>query len=193
VIGPALILLAGGHSTRMGQPKHELPVGDKTLLEWQLARLRRFFGETIVVGAAAPADARSVADDRANSGPLAGIEAGLKALRTDDRAFVLACDMPRVSPTLAALLIRISTGHEAAVPRVGGIAQPTCAVYGRSARPKISAFLDSGSRRLTLALDRLDVRYVEDDELRAEGYDHREFADLDTPADYQAFLAEMRS
>jgi molybdopterin-guanine dinucleotide biosynthesis protein A len=98
-----------------------------------------------------------------------------------------------VSLGLAGLLFRVSAGHDAAVPRVRGIAQPASAVYASSAHPKITAFLDSGKHRLTLALDQLDVRYVDDEELRAEGHDAQEFADLDTPADYAAFLAELRS
>jgi molybdopterin-guanine dinucleotide biosynthesis protein A len=178
----------------MGRPKQELRVGDTTLLRWQIARLRSSFGELVIVGATSDApDIRIVADERSSAGPLAGIETGLKAMRVCDRGFVLACDMPRVRPALATLLYRLSAGHEAAVPRVDGIAQPTCAVYARSAQPKISAFLDAGHRRVTLALDELDVRYVDEEELRSHGHDAREFTDLDTPADYEAFLSELRS
>ena len=190
-VGPTLILLAGGRSRRMGRPKHELPVAGTTLLAWQVARLSRFFGDTIVVGAPAPAGARSVPDARPDAGPLAGIEAGLLATRQDDRAFLLACDMPRASAALGAMLLTLSDGHDAAVPRVGGIAQPTCAAYARSAQPKISAFLDGGRHRATLALAELDVRYVDDDELRANGIAQSELGDLDLPSDYEAFVASL--
>ena len=177
----------------MGRPKHELPVGGSTLLAWQVARLGRFFSDTIVVGAPAPAGARGVSDARPDAGPLAGIEAGLLATRPHDRAFVLACDMPRASAALGALLWRLSEGHDAAVPRVAGRAQPTCAAYAPSAAPKLTAYLDAGERRATEALDRLDVVYVDEADLTREGVALAEFDDLDTPADYDAFLASLRA
>ncbi len=193
LIAPTLILLAGGHSKRMGRPKHELPLGGTTLLEWQVARLGRFFGDLIVVGAAAPVGARGVSDRREDGGPLAGIEAGLLAMRSDGRAFVLACDMPRARPSLGALLWRLSEGHDAAVPRVAGRAQPTCAAYARSAASKLTAYLDSGERRATEALEWLDVVFVDDAALLSEGISLTELDDLDTPADYEAFLAFLRA
>jgi molybdopterin-guanine dinucleotide biosynthesis protein A len=192
VIAPTLIILAGGHSKRMGRPKHELPVGGATLLEWQVARLGRFFSDLIVVGAAAPVGARSVSDRREDGGPLAGIEAGLDAMRMSP-AFVLACDMPRATPSLGWLLVRLCEGHDAAVPRVSGRAQPTCAAYARSAAPKLAAYLDAGERRATEALDRLDLVFVDEAELTGAGVALTELDDIDTPADYDAFLASLRA
>ncbi len=173
----------------MGRAKHELPVGAATLLAWQVARLGRFFGDTIVVGAPAPAGARGVSDARADAGPVAGIEAGLLATKLSDRAFVLACDMPHASAALGALLLRLCDGHDAAVPRVAGRAQPTCAAYSRTAASKLTAYLDSGERRATEALDRLDVVFVDDAGLLREGISLTELDDLDMPADYDAFVA----
>jgi molybdopterin-guanine dinucleotide biosynthesis protein A len=192
-IGPALILLAGGRSSRMGRAKHELPVGDTTLLSWLIGRFGPLYTEVIVVGAAAPERARSVSDLRSDAGPLAGIEAGLLALRVWDRAFVLSVDNPRATPSLGAYLVRRCEGHDAAVPRLRGRPQPTVAAYARSVAPKIAAYLDSGKRRATDVLDALDTIFVDDAELASEGFSSREFADLDTPADYEAFLAELRT
>src|SRR5947208_376130 len=133
-----LVLLAGGRSTRMGTPKRDLKVGSGTLLEWLIARLAPSFADTLVCGASAPRGARAVADLRSDGGPLAGVEAGLRAARTDF-VFVLACDMPRASARLAELLIERCAGHDAAVPRTA-LAQPLCAVYTRAAASKVSAF-----------------------------------------------------
>jgi len=185
----ALVVLAGGRSSRMGRPKHELVVGRVTLLEWLVARLAPSFAETIVVGAPAPRGARSVADRRDNAGPVAGIEAGLLAASWD-RAFVLACDSPRVSARLASLLLERCADHDAAVPRILGRAQPTVAAYARRAAPKISAYLDTGRRRATEMLGALEVVYLD---LPASGVAASELDDLDTPDDYETFLAEMRT
>ncbi|MCL2678566.1 MAG: NTP transferase domain-containing protein, partial [Clostridiales bacterium] len=61
------------------------------------------------------------------AGPLAGIEAGLRAA-TREWVFCLACDLPLVTPGLARTLAGAARGHEAAVPRRAGRAHPTCAV-----------------------------------------------------------------
>jgi molybdopterin-guanine dinucleotide biosynthesis protein A len=188
----SLVVLAGGRSTRMGRPKSELPVGGVTLLEWIVARLGPAFAETIVAGAPAPSGAREVQDRRVDVGPLGGIEAALAAMRTD-RGFVLACDMPRATVRLAAMLLERAIGHDAAVPRLGGRAQPTCAAYARGAGAKLSPYLDGGGRRATAALAVLDVRFIEDAELAGEGISPRELEDLDTPANYDAFIASIRS
>ena len=48
-------------------------------------------------------------------------------------------------------------------------------------------------RRATEALHVLDVVYIDDAALERSDVSSREFADLDTPADYEAFIAELRS
>jgi molybdopterin-guanine dinucleotide biosynthesis protein A len=176
----------------MGRPKAELPVGDVTLLEWIVERLGASFAETIISGAPALHGATSVPDRRLDAGPIAGIESALAAMRSD-KAFVLSCDMPRASLTLAGLLASRCGRHDAAVPRIGGRAQPTCAAYARSAGPKLAAYLESGERRATEALHRLDVEYVDGRELAAAGVAANELEDLDTPEDYAAFVASLRA
>ena len=173
---------------RMGRAKAALPVAGVTLLEWMVQRLGPQFAEIIVAGAAAPAGAREAPDRRADAGPLAGIEAGLLAA-SSPYVFVVACDMPRASARLAALLIQRCAGHDAAVPRLDGRAQPTCAAYARTGAAKIGGYLDRGARRATEMLDELDAVFVEEPELARMGIAALELADLDTPADYDAFIA----
>ena len=190
--GAALVILAGGRSTRMGRDKTALPVDGVTLLEWMFRRLGPEFAETIVAGAPAPEGAREARDRRADAGPLAGIEAGLLAARSPF-AFVVGCDMPYVGVPLASFLLAQCAGHDAAVPRVARRAQPTCAAYARTSAVKIGAFLDRGARRATEALNDLDVVYVDERGLGAEGIAASELTDLDTPADYDAFIASLRA
>lgn len=186
-----LAVLAGGRGTRMGAPKALLRVGDATLVEWIVARLAPSFAEVIVAGAAdAPRAARAIPDQRADAGPLAGIESALAAASCD-RVLVLACDTPRASVGLAALLLERVAGHHAAVPRIAGRTQPTCAAYDRRALAPLRAFLDAGGRRATRALETLDVRYVDESELARAGIALDELADIDTTAEYQAFLASF--
>jgi molybdopterin-guanine dinucleotide biosynthesis protein A len=186
-----LVVLAGGRGERMGTPKALLRVGDVTLVEWIVARLLPAFGEVLVCGATdAPARARALPDERPDAGPLGGIETGLAAA-SHDAVFVLACDTPRASAGLAALLIERSVGHDAAVPRIAGRTQPTCGAYRKRALAGLRAFLDAGGRRATRALETMDVAYVDAADLERKGIDVRELADLDTTADYDAFIASL--
>jgi molybdopterin-guanine dinucleotide biosynthesis protein A len=187
-----LVILAGGRSRRMGRPKDSLPVAGVTLLEWMARRLGPEFAETIVAGAPAPEGAREAHDQRSDAGPLAGIEAALLAARSP-YAFVVACDMPYAGLRLASLLLARCAGHDAAAPRVEGRAQPTCAAYARTAATKIGAYLDGGGRRATEALEALDVVYVDERDLATEGIAASELRDIDTPADYDAFIASLRA
>jgi molybdenum cofactor guanylyltransferase len=196
----SLVVLTGGRSTRMGRPKADLPVQGVTLIEWIVARLGPDFAETIVAGAPTPYGARgatalgtvSAPDLRPDAGPLAGIEAGLRAARSP-YAFVIACDMPRASARLAELLLSRCLGHDAAVPQADGRAQPACAAYSKGASAAIGAYLDRGERRATEMLRHLDTVFVDAHDLAAAGIAMNELADLDTPEQYEAFIASLRA
>ena len=176
----ALILLAGGASRRMGSPKALLPIGGTTLIAWQVERLGSAFAETLVAaGPTSPLPASveplRVIDRRPGEGPLAGIEAGLRATQ-EEWAFCLACDLPLATLEVARRLARAAEGHEAAVPRAGGRAHPTCAVYARRVGPRLREALERGERRLTVVAGELDVVWVDD-------VDERLLSNLNRPAD----------
>src|SRR2546422_708463 len=75
-------------------------------------------------------------------------------------------------------------GHDSAVPKGGGRAEPACAAYRRSAQRPISDALEAGRRTASEALAGLDVNWLDD-------VDRALFANLNTPADYRAFLAAI--
>ncbi len=187
-IAATLLVLAGGHSRRMRTAKALLPVGATTLIEWLVERLAADFDHLLVAAQDSgqlPAGLRRhlVADLHLGAGPMAGIEAGLAAAR-GEHVFALACDMPAATSELAGRLLALLPGHEAVVPVAAGRRQPTCAAYARSAAGPIAAQLAAGARRADDVLAGLDVLHPEEPpEL---------FANLNTPADYRAFLGSLR-
>ena len=184
-----LLLLAGGRSRRMGRPKPLLPVQGTTLAEWIVRKLAPGFPQVLV---AAPGEEGVppelhrylVRDVHLGAGPLAGIEAGLAAA-SHPVMVAVACDMPRVTPALLRRLVDAIDGHDAAVPRVEGRPEPACAAYASTAAGPIAAALGAGRYRAGDALDELDVRWL-------DGEDPDQFANLNTPADYQRFLDAVR-
>lgn len=183
-------MLAGGLSSRMGRPKALLPVGSTTLIEYVVERLSPGFGECLVA-VRDPEQIppglrdRAVRDLHLDQGPLAGIEAGLAAARYD-AMFALACDTPNLGLELARLLVEASEGHDAAVARTpDGRIHATAAAYRRSAAPGLAAALGASRNRLSEALEELDVSWL-------DGADPAQLWNLNTPADYRAFLDAMR-
>jgi molybdopterin-guanine dinucleotide biosynthesis protein A len=188
--GCSLVILAGGLSRRMGRDKASLPAGDGTLIEHLARRLAPAVDETIVAGGSSqPAlpGMRTVEDRYSGHGPLAGIHAGLAAARYP-HVWVVACDLPDADPALAALFLGLTAGYDAVVPRMDGEPQGVCALYNRALVTRIDGLLSSGERRVKSLLAASNVRYVTSEELRTVDPELRSFRNINTPADYQAWL-----
>jgi molybdopterin-guanine dinucleotide biosynthesis protein A len=184
----ALLVVAGGSSRRMGRPKAWLEVGHTILLRWVTDRLAPEFDEVLVSFAdpeqlEQPVPYRVVFDRKVSAGPMAGIEAGLAASR-HDAVFVIACDMPFVTPDIASLTITAVRTADAAVPRIDGRPEPVCAAYRKSALPIIAAALDAGQRRASDVLSGMDVTWLED-------IDRDALRSINTPDDFVRFQAEV--
>ncbi len=165
------VILAGGSSRRLpGADKLSLDVGGAKLIERTHRALRGLCPEIIVVGdggqEANLRETRRVPDSRpGRQGPLAGLEAGLRAA-SNDVVFAAAGDMPFISPEFAAHICGLveSGNLLAAVPMSGGTAHPLCAAYRRGVVEEISAALDGGLRSMKDFLASLPgrVEYVEE-------------------------------
>jgi molybdopterin-guanine dinucleotide biosynthesis protein A len=188
VMQATLLVLAGGDSRRMGRTKAWLEVGDTTLLRWMIERLAPSFSD-VVVSFAEPEQVlellpcRLVFDRKLSAGPLAGLEAGLGSAR-NEVTFAVACDMPYVTPQLAAMAVAASAGCDAAIPRIDGRPEPACAAYRHSALPKITAALDAGRLRAADLAEQLDVTWL-------EGLEPDMFRSLNAPEDYERFRREL--
>jgi len=129
-----------------------------------------------------------VADEFPGLGPLAGIEAALRVTEADWNLLV-ACDMPALNPSLLGELFAACTecnpdeaGHpDGALPQYAdGRVEPLCAVYHRRCHASIRAALESGVRKVTDALQALEIRYV-------RVASDAPFANLNTPEDLRKY------
>lgn len=188
IMEATLLVLAGGSSRRMGRAKAWLQVGDTILLRWVVDRLAPAFSEVMTVFAEPeqieePIPYRVVFDRTRSGGPLAGIEAGLMAARIDP-VFVIACDMPYVTPEVAQVAVAAARTCDAAVPLVDGRPEPVCAAYRKSALPVITAALKSGHRRASEVLAGMEVTWLDDIESDV-------VRSLNTPDDYLRFRTSV--
>ena len=181
------IILAGGDSRRMGQDKAALMLDGQTLLDGVVATMQRIF-PSVIVSVRQPRaglDVAQVCDEQPAGGPLAGLIAGLAQAETP-WAFAVACDMPFVTQEVVERLAACRAGQHAVVPLVGGYPQPLAAFYAASCLDAMRASLAQGDKSLRGMLQKLEVRYVNEAELREVDPQLRSFFDLDTPQDYQA-------
>ncbi|MDR0476936.1 MAG: molybdenum cofactor guanylyltransferase [Desulfobulbaceae bacterium] len=144
-------LLIGGKSSRMGQPKHLLPLaGGRVWLQRAAALLRSRVTGLVLAGAgeipASLAALPHLKDAAGGQGPLTGIVAAFRH-QPEASWLVLACDMPRV--TAAAidwLLAARRPGDWAIMPRLAANArpEPLFAWYGPECRPLFQERLARG-------------------------------------------------
>ncbi|HTI51293.1 MAG TPA: molybdenum cofactor guanylyltransferase [Planctomycetaceae bacterium] len=191
------IVLCGGQSTRMGRPKALLPFG----LELMLQRVVRILGGVvapIVVVAARdqalpdlPTGVRIARDEHESLGPLAGLAAGLSAIRGDvDAAYVSSCDAPLLKPEFVRHMIDALGDDDLAIPRDGKYHHPLAAVYRTSVETAVRDLLASHRLRPFFLLERVRAREIDVGELRAVDADLQSLRNTNTPEDYRAALAE---
>jgi molybdopterin-guanine dinucleotide biosynthesis protein A len=155
------IVLAGGRSTRMGEPKDALAWDGTSLLGRTVTVLGGVARRVVVVRAAGqglpalPPGVTVVEDARPDRGPLEGLRAGLRALaHPDEAAFVCATDMPLLHPLLAVRVVDLlPPERDAAVPWVGGRWHPLAGAYRARLAGTAAARLEAGRGSLTGLLE----------------------------------------
>jgi molybdopterin-guanine dinucleotide biosynthesis protein A len=174
----------------MGRDKALLAVEGTTVLERTLRVLSRLSDDILVVGRATPDDpstARFVADAIHDVGPLGGLATGLRLAR-ERRAICVGCDMPFLDASALAFLVARADGCDAVVPRVDGKSQPLHAVYDASIVDALEDFVAAGGRRVRAFVDTINVRWVDEDQLRAVDPRLRSHQHANTPADWATLV-----
>jgi molybdopterin-guanine dinucleotide biosynthesis protein A len=177
------LLIAGGRSERLGQPKQTLEIEGETLVARTAGVLAQVARRVTVVGPPgerpdwAPAGCDWVGDPLPHGGPLVGLAAGLAAVRGELVA-VAPCDLPLLVPATYRALRRIAVDGDAAVA-TWEQPQPLVAVYWREAAlAAAELLLAQGEHRAQRLLGELPHTLVE----------RREVAlNLNTPTDLERF------
>lgn len=191
------VVLCGGRSSRMGQPKALLPFGNETLLQRVVRILERVVQPIVVVAAAdqelppLPPTVRVVRDEEDYAGPLAGMQLGLAALADDaDAAYVTACDVPLLRPEFVTAVIALLGDYDAAVPREGEFYHPLAGVYRTALAPRIAELVGAGRMRPLYLIESVRSLPIDVDELRACDATLASLRNLNTVEEYQAALRD---
>lgn len=195
----ALIILAGGASSRMGgNNKALLPLGRVTMLERIVSGLAPLFTDIILVtndgNPLHDSKVRTVGDIFPGLGPLSGIHAGLAASR-EAKNFVLACDLPLIKPELVEFLLSRATADKSSltdgdivIPAILGNIEPLVAVYDKRMLGTVENFIQMGKYKLRDIFSELQVDYVSEEEIRRVDPELESFLNVNTPADYEKVL-----
>ena len=186
------ILLAGGHSSRMGRDKASLSIGGQSLLERTIAVLIPLTEEIVVMLrkhqdiSYLPKeihDSIRVGRDRRDArGPLQGIKDGADLLHPSvTRVFVLTCDLPYLhSAWLKKMQSCMQDDTDIVCSVNGAIANPLIALYRREVLEKAGTAIKQGKRRPISLWQGFQVTRL----APTSGKD-RVVTDVNTPEEYQ--------
>ncbi len=183
------VILAGGQGRRMGSVDKGLkPLRGKPMVQWVLERFAPQVDE-VLINANQNIEQyqllnRKVVPDEIDgfAGPLAGLHRGL-SVATHDLIATVPCDSPFLPLDLIARLYDTLNQQQAdlAVARTGDQPHPVFCLCRKSVLPGLTAFLQSGGRKIDAwyaALKVVEVRF--DDETDA-------FSNINTLSELEAF------
>jgi molybdenum cofactor cytidylyltransferase len=189
------IVLAAGASTRMGQNKMRLQVGNESLVHRavRVALESGLHPVVVVLGFEADATAAELAAHPVQTvinpqfaGPSStSLHTGLHALTPDiDAVVVLLGDMPHVTAEMVRSLLRAAASYPAplVVSRYGDVTAPPL-LFRRQLFPELLAWTGEGCGKAVVRAHRGEAVYLD--------WPPPLLADVDTPADYETVVRTL--
>lgn len=187
------VILAGGKSRRFGKNKSFIRIDGTPLIEKVVNVMVSVFEHCLIVTNTPEEYAYlglpMVQDVIKGAGPLGGIFTGLKSIH-DESGFFVACDMPCLNAPFVRYLVGAKEDHDAVVPRIGRMVEPLHAVYSKTSIEPLKAVIDSGVRQILELFSRIQVRYVEEETIRAFDPNLRCFLNVNRPEDLARLTEE---
>jgi molybdopterin-guanine dinucleotide biosynthesis protein A len=190
------IVLAGGQSRRMESDKALLMLEGEYLIQRLVRQLKAHFSEILVTTGETRRyqdllDVPLLEDEIEPCGPLSGLYTGLRAA-THSFSFVTACDMPFLKPELIALFMeQLDATVDAIVPEVGGVRCVARAIYGKRCLRHIPMLMSKSQFSLQRLLDRLRVKMISEQRLRAVDSQLESFISCNTKDEWQKVRARV--
>jgi molybdopterin-guanine dinucleotide biosynthesis protein A len=167
-------------------------VGSKSLLEQVVSCVTSLCDEIVIVAAkerlvprlSGYPNMRVVTDIYPGTGPVGGIYTGLK-VSAAFRNLVVAADMPFLNQELLRYMIGLANGVDLVAPKVGGQVEPLHAVYTQGCLVQIEQMLSEGELGVHKLFPRVNVRYVDEDEIKRFDPTQSSFFNVNTDSDLQ--------
>ena len=190
----SLIILAGGQSRRMGEPKPILLVNQKRLIDYSVERIKDLFDEVLVVVKEREQCIEPftcILDDSPVYAPIFGLYAGLKASKSFIN-LVIACDMPFIKRGLVEFLLAKAEEcmADVTVPLVKGYFEPLLAVYSKSCIYAIEKEIKKGSLKITGFYSGVNLEVVPEEKIRIFDPEFQSFVNINTREDLRAYFRD---
>lgn len=189
------VILAGGRSSRFGVNKALLEINGSRLIDRVTGLLSSIF-ERVILITNSPKEysylGLPIREDLIKGlGPIGGILTGLEDIN-DEAGFFIACDMPFASKDLIRYIVSVRSGFDAVVPKIDWKIEPLNALYRKSCLPVIRDLISSGVYQTIKAFDRLNVRYLNEAEIRANDPKMRSFLNVNRPEELADTLNSIK-
>ena len=199
------VILAGGKSRRMGQNKAFLPLGEASLIEHVIRRMRSVTDELLLI-TNAPAEYTHLGlpmytDMIPDAGALGGIYTGLTHA-SYNTVLCVACDSPFLVPNLLTYLVSVLDEYDAVMPYtyscnkdIGGTnpsystdqmtLQTLCAVYAKRCLPIIELMLQESELRVHALQERANILTLAPEIWKTYDSEGHSFFNVNTPEDFE--------
>jgi molybdopterin-guanine dinucleotide biosynthesis protein A len=184
------VILAGGENRRYnGAIKAKLVIDGKPIIEKTLELLKRIFDDILIVTNSSEQFSAydmypMVSDIYSKIGPIGGLHAALKAVKTE-AIFMVAGDMPFLSEELIRSMITYfgNSGSEVLIPRHNGLDEPLHAIYSTRLLKRLEDFLGSADK--FAIRDFLKLAEVEYMIIESGKFSNDPFANVNRPEDLE--------
>jgi len=162
------IILAGGKNSRIAMTKALIQMGEYTIIERTVQIFQSLFNEIIIVTNHAD-DYRHLGvkltqDIIPDTGPLGGLYSGLMA-SSNHYNFVVACDMPFISPSIIQHIQPYTKDDyfNVIVPEYNGFIEPLFSFYSQGCIPTIENNLKNNQLKIRNFFTQVKVKEVKCD------------------------------
>ncbi len=139
-------ILSGGRSSRMGENKSLMKIGNKSVIEGVADLMLSLFSKVELItndpGEYAFLNLDMHEDIFPGMGPLAGIHSGLSNSNTEQNFFI-SCDIPLMVPEMIKYLVEYKTEKPVTIAKADGFVQQLCGRYNESCLPFAGNILSS--------------------------------------------------
>jgi molybdopterin-guanine dinucleotide biosynthesis protein A len=196
------IILAGGKNTRIRTNKALLKIGDKTIIQVIVSKLKQVFDEIIVVtDRLEPINqlpitelTRIVNDIIPDKGSLGGLYSGLINSRSQYN-FVVACDMPFLNVELIKFMksncnpaIACKSGVDVIIPKLKTGYETLHAIYSKNCIAPIEKQLRQDNLKIIDFFSRMKVKEITEDIIKQFDSQLLSFFNINTEDDYKQAL-----
>ncbi len=184
-----LVILCGGRAARLeGRPKGLIEIGGTSIIERQFAALEPLVQATLIItndpAAYAHLGRDCLCDTVAGLGPIGGLLTALGHIETP-QLLLVACDMPFVSPNLAAHLLAVHPEAAMVICELGGRPEPMLCRVAHRTLDALRSQVRAGHYKMADFFRAVDAQVVPETRIKRLDPSLRSFVNINTPGDVQ--------